>query len=70
MEGGRAISRHVVRGSFTCQAGASLLLWEPCEGHSQGFVLALRASGLPGEGREEQGKKRERKKVKKHFEIK
>lgn len=32
-------------GSFTCQAGASLLLWEPCKGHSQGFVLALRASG-------------------------
>lgn len=55
MEGGKAISHRLVGALLLVKLEPPALLSELCKGHSQGFVLALRASGLPAAG---QGKSR------------
>lgn len=55
MEGGQAISHRLVGALLLVKLEPPALLSELCKGHSQGFVLALRASGLPAAG---QGKSR------------
>ena len=54
MEGGKAISPRLVGALLLVKPEPPALLSKLCKGHSQGFVLALRASGLPAAG---QGKR-------------
>lgn len=50
MEGGQAISHRLVGALLLVKPEPRHYCPKLCKGHSQGFVLALRASGLPAAG--------------------